>query len=144
MKQIYTTLFALIITATTFANSITAVKNGTWNDPATWDANQLPANGDSVIIPSNKTVTLDDNQQLDQVIIIVAGTLDFDNGKLKMDNANFNSQFCIFNSPRRSSSNGQSAALRTRRLGDHSLRAAPAYRDRLMIGQLSLKQRIEV
>ena len=45
---------------------------------------------------------------------------------------------------RRSSSNGQSAALRTRRLGDHTLRAAPAYRDRLAIGQLSLKQRSEV
>jgi hypothetical protein len=44
----------------------------------------------------------------------------------------------------RSSSNGQSAALRTRRLGDRTLRAAPAYRDRLMIGRLPLKQRIEV
>ena len=53
-----------------------------------------------------------------------------------------------FNSRRgyqcRSSSNGQSAALRTRRLGDHTLRAAPAYRDRLAIGQLPLKQRSEV
>ena len=49
-----------------------------------------------------------------------------------------------FNSRRgyqcRSSSNGQSAALRTRRLGDRTLRAAPAYRDRLAIGQLPLKQ----
>ena len=45
---------------------------------------------------------------------------------------------------RRSSSNGQSAALRTRRLGDRTLRAAPAHRDRLMVGRDALDVAIVV
>ena len=85
MKTFYTTLFALIITATTFAGTITAAKNGTWNDKNTWSPKQLPANGDSVIIPSGIKVTLDDNQQLSDLIVSIAGTLAFDNGKLKLD-----------------------------------------------------------
>lgn len=44
----------------------------------------------------------------------------------------------------RSSSNGQSIRLRTGRLGDRTLRAAPTYRDRLTIGLLTLTQPIEV
>jgi hypothetical protein len=87
MTQIYTTLIALIITATSFANSITAVKDGTWNDPTTWDANQLPANGDSIIIPSGITVVLDNLNDLDNVVILVSGTLEFDNGKLRLNDA---------------------------------------------------------
>jgi cytochrome c oxidase assembly protein Cox11 len=87
MKQIYTTLIALVITATSFANSITAVQNGNWSIKETWKENRLPANGDSVIIPSGIKVTLDDLNDLDQVIILIAGTLDFDNGKLRLDDA---------------------------------------------------------
>jgi hypothetical protein len=87
MKQIYTTLFALIITATTFAGTITAAKNGAWNDITTWSPQQLPASGDNIIIPDGIIVTLDDIQQLDDVIISVAGTLDFDNGKLRLNDA---------------------------------------------------------
>lgn len=87
MKQIYTTLFALIITVTSFANSITAVKNGTWDTKETWKEDRLPASGDSVIIPDGIKVTLDNNNKLDGMIIVVAGTLAFSNGKLKMDDA---------------------------------------------------------
>lgn len=45
---------------------------------------------------------------------------------------------------RRSSSNGESARLRTGRLGDHTLRAAPVHRDRLTGGLGALNASIVV
>jgi hypothetical protein len=68
------------------AGTITA-KNGDWDTKSTWSSNSLPQSGDSIIIPSGKTVTLADNVDLDNVIIVVAGELDLSNGKLRLNDA---------------------------------------------------------
>ena len=88
MKLIYTTIFALILTTSLMAGSITASNNnGDWNFTSTWNLNRLPVNGDSIIIPANITVVVDANIDLDNVIIIVAGTISLNNGKLRLNSA---------------------------------------------------------
>lgn len=87
MKQIYTTLVALIITATSFAGTITAVKSSSWDITSTWSPKRLPVSGDSIVVPAGMTVILDNNNNLNNVTVIVAGMLFFDNGKLNLDNA---------------------------------------------------------
>lgn len=85
MKHIYTTLFALIISVASFAGTIKAINNGNWTTTNTWDLNQVPQNTDSIIIAANITVTLDRNIDLDNVIIVIYGVLDLDNGKLRLN-----------------------------------------------------------
>jgi hypothetical protein len=88
MKPIYTTLFALLIATTLMADSITAKNNGNWKTNNTWNkTNRIPISGDSIIIPLNDTVALDDNIALDNVVIIVYGILNLDNGKLRLNAA---------------------------------------------------------
>ncbi len=38
---------------------ITAVRSGRWTDPTIWDLGRVPTYGDTVVIPSNVTVTYD-------------------------------------------------------------------------------------
>ena len=87
MKLIYTTLFALLMATSLMAGSIKASNNHDWGHANTWSLNRLPQNGDSIFIPVNDTVTLNQNIDLDNVIIIVAGVLDLDNGKLRLNSA---------------------------------------------------------
>jgi len=86
MKLIYTTLFTLLMATSLMAGTITA-KNGDWNQNSTWNPSGIPQNGDSIIIPSGKTVTLADNVDLDNVIVVIAGTLNLNNGKLRLNSA---------------------------------------------------------
>ncbi|WP_205509393.1 T9SS type A sorting domain-containing protein [Longitalea arenae] len=86
MKSIYTTLVTLLITANLMAGNITA-SNGDWDQSTTWTPSRLPQSGDSIIIPFGKTVLLDRNIDLDNVVVIVKGTLDMDGGKLRMNDA---------------------------------------------------------
>lgn len=85
MKPLYTTLLALLIATSLMAGSITSTNNGDWNDNGTWSLNRQPQNGDSIIIPADKTITLDVNVDIDNVVIIVAGVLNLTNGKLRMN-----------------------------------------------------------
>ena len=88
MKLIYTTLFTLLMATSLMAGSIKANSNGNWKTNSTWNqTNRIPFNGDSIIIPVNDTVLLDDNIDLDNVVIIIYGVLKFDNGKLKLNAA---------------------------------------------------------
>lgn len=87
MKHIYTTLIVLFASIATFANTITATTSGLWENTATWNLNRVPQTGDSIIIPVNITVTLDQNFDLDNAIIIVAGALELNNGKIKLGTA---------------------------------------------------------
>ena len=84
MKHIYTTLIVLFTSIAAFANTITATTNSMWENAGTWNLNRIPQNGDSIIIPASITVMLDQNIDLDNVIIIVAGTLELNNGKIKL------------------------------------------------------------
>jgi hypothetical protein len=88
MKLIYTTLFTLLMATSLMAGSINAKNNGNWKTNNTWDkTNRIPLDGDSIIIPVNDTVLIDDNIDLDNVVIIVYGVLNFDNGKLRLNAA---------------------------------------------------------
>ncbi|HEY8897968.1 MAG TPA: T9SS type A sorting domain-containing protein [Niastella sp.] len=86
MKPIYTTLFTLLMATSLMAGTITA-KNGDWMQNGTWTPSGTPQSGDSIIIPSGKTVSLADNVDLDNVVIVVAGELDLKNGKLRLNDA---------------------------------------------------------
>jgi hypothetical protein len=88
MKLIYTTLLTLLMATSLMAGSIKANNNGNWKTNSTWNqTNRIPLNGDSIIIPVNDTVLLEDNIDLDNVVIIIYGVLKFDNGKLKLNAA---------------------------------------------------------
>jgi hypothetical protein len=87
MKHIYTTIIVLFTTISAFAGTITASTNSLWENTTTWNLNRIPQNGDSIIIPANITVMVDVNVDLDNVVIIVAGTLELNNGKLKLGTA---------------------------------------------------------
>lgn len=70
-----------------FATTITAItNNGKWATAATWDANRVPQNNDSIVIPANITVKMDKPRSLDNVIVQVFGTLYFESGKLNLNN----------------------------------------------------------
>ena len=84
MKHIYTTLIVLLTAVSSFADTITASTSGLWENTTTWNLNRLPQNGDSIIIPANITVMLDQNIDLDNVKIVIAGTLELNNGKIKL------------------------------------------------------------
>jgi hypothetical protein len=87
MKHIYTTLIVLFISIASFGGKISSVKNGGWGTADTWSLNNVPRNGDSIIIPSDLTVTLNGLDDLDNVIIVIYGTLDLGNGKLRLNDA---------------------------------------------------------
>ena len=87
MKQVYTLILGLLVFTTSYATRITAIQSNNWTDKATWDLNRLPKNGDSIIIPSGITVTMDNNNNLNNVVIIIYGKLQLDNGKIKMDDS---------------------------------------------------------
>jgi hypothetical protein len=90
MKPIFTLLIALTAAATAFGGqAITAiVNNGDWANTATWNLNRLPQNGDTIIIPANKNVTLTTSVALNGVFIKIWGTLSMSsNSQLNLDNA---------------------------------------------------------
>lgn len=84
MKHIYTTLIILLTSVVACANTITATASNLWANTGTWNLNRLPLNGDSIIIPAGITVMLDQNIDLDNIVINVAGTLELNNGKIKV------------------------------------------------------------
>jgi hypothetical protein len=87
MKHIYITLIAILIGVTSFATSIKAVTNSYWTNTSSWNLNRLPQDNDTIIIPAGYTITIDLNVQLNNVVVLIYGTLQFNNGKLKLDNS---------------------------------------------------------
>lgn len=88
MKLIYTTILAILMATSLMAGSISSKNNGNWKTNNTWNkTSSIPQNGDSIFIPANDTVDLDDNIDLDNVVIIISGILNLDNGKLRLNAA---------------------------------------------------------
>lgn len=87
MKHIYTTLIVLFTSIAAFANTITATTSSLWENTGTWNLNRIPQDGDSIVIPFNITVMLDQNIDLNNAVIIIAGTLELNNGKIKLGTA---------------------------------------------------------
>jgi len=87
MKQIYILVAAILISANVNATSIVATaNNGKWSNSSDWNLKRIPKNGDSVIIPAALNFKMDGNEQLDKIVLIIRGVLNFTNGKLRMDN----------------------------------------------------------
>ena len=89
MKQFLTLLIALVTAATVTAAPVIKAKknNGNWNSNSTWDLNRKPQDGDTIIIPANYTIVLDNSQSLNNAIIKIAGNLQLNNGKLILNSS---------------------------------------------------------
>jgi len=86
MKTLYTIIISLLC-LTTFAATRTVTTSGNWNDATTWGGSaNLPAAGDSIVIPTGKKLTVGTTLNLTSgsktiINILNGGTLDLENGK---------------------------------------------------------------
>lgn len=84
MKLLYSIILLLAVTLFTHASPVIRAvsNNGKWNQSSTWDLNRTPQDGDTVIIPMNLQVVLDNNQSLNNLVVKITGILKLNNGKL--------------------------------------------------------------
>jgi hypothetical protein len=90
MKNLYALLLSFFFVSGLFAQKNTAiVNNGSWRNDATWSLNHTPVGGETVEIPAGLSVQVLDNINLSgsDIIIQIAGSLDFGNGKLALGSA---------------------------------------------------------
>src|SRR5690606_4048953 len=66
-------------------SAINAVASTNWHSKDTWDLNRRPANHEEIIIPADKEVTITSTEWLENVSVIVYGTIRLANGRLKLD-----------------------------------------------------------
>ena len=81
MKKLYLLVLSIVFYNIAFsAPIITAITNGNWNTSATWNLNRLPKVGDTIIIPSNKTVIITDDINFNGFVYVkILGDLLFQN-----------------------------------------------------------------
>jgi hypothetical protein len=88
MKTLYTVLAAIFL-ITNCANAYpvdkVTVNGGNWSNPATWTLGRIPQNGDSIVIPSFYSLTLDISETLNDVYIMVQGSLALNKTSLTLD-----------------------------------------------------------
>ena len=89
MKKISTLIITLLIAHIMIANPVitATTTNGAWSHASTWNLNRVPADNDTIVIPANITVKMKNPRSLDNVIIVVSGTLLLDGGKLNLNNS---------------------------------------------------------
>ena len=89
MKKLYLIAFSLLLaTISIAAPTNTAVTaNGLWTNNSTWSLNRVPANGDTVIIPTGKTVVINSNQNMGSTVLYIKvyGTLKLSGGSITID-----------------------------------------------------------
>lgn len=62
------------------------VNNGNWSSAGTWNLDRVPQTNDSIVIPAAYTVVVDNSYTLNNVYILIGGTLNFNqNNKLALD-----------------------------------------------------------
>jgi hypothetical protein len=96
MKKLYLIILVIFTASFTFANPVINVTaNGLWKNNSTWDLHRIPKDGDTVVIPAGKTVTIDDVQNLSTAFLYVKvyGILKFSGGKLWL---NVNSSIVVY------------------------------------------------
>lgn len=86
MKKFYSLAILILSVSFVFANPVITSKtaSGFWRTKGTWNLNRLPKDQDTVVIPANHTVTVDDVENLSSstLYIKVYGALDLSKGKL--------------------------------------------------------------
>ncbi len=82
----FTLVLMMITTIATvsFAGRVEPRANGRWDKASNWNPH-VPSNNDTILIPSNRTITLDGTEDYRNVVIIIEGELAFDNAKLNLD-----------------------------------------------------------
>lgn len=87
MKHFYTLIFTLFSVLIANATVITAIKdNGNWQDKKSWDLNRLPKKGDTIVIPSGISISIDKQITLNDAFVNVKGNLVMSKkGKLKLN-----------------------------------------------------------
>lgn len=85
MKNFTLFILSIVLTLSSIAQQIVATNSGGWEKASSWNKSRVPQNSDTVIIPVSKTITINNNEQISDVVVIVSGTLNFDKGKLSMD-----------------------------------------------------------
>jgi hypothetical protein len=99
MKKFYLIVLTSFFFSFSFAGAPTikgTTNNGAWRSSNTWDKNRVPQNGDTIVIPSGKTIILNNQQDLDNVYIKVFGVLKF-SGFLSYLNLNNLSTVAVYN-----------------------------------------------
>ena len=80
MKQFYLVALLILSFSFSFATPITATQNNAvWRANSTWDKNRVPQDGDTIVIPSGKTVIINTWETLNNVYVKVYGNLKFQN-----------------------------------------------------------------
>ena len=81
MKKLYLLVLSIVFYHIAFSASIiTAIANGNWNTNSTWNLNRLPNVGDTIVIPSSKTVIITDDINFNGFVYIkILGNLLFQN-----------------------------------------------------------------
>src|SRR5688572_24492842 len=86
MKKYYLLVMLCALQLASFANPTnnSVPTTGNWNNISTWSLNRLPIDGDTVVIPAGRTVTITDiqNYSTQNLFLKIYGTLDIINGKL--------------------------------------------------------------
>lgn len=82
----------MVLSQTSEGATITAVNNGPWSANSTWSCNCQPGNGDNVIIPAGKTVSITAGPVIltggPVITITIAGTLSLNTGGTLIVDAN--------------------------------------------------------
>jgi len=95
MKRLYLFFISLLAISASFAAPKIKglVNNGIWKHSTTWDLNRIPVTSDTIIVPANKVLVVDNPQTLGDVYVQVYGTLRFASGKLTIG---ANSEIVVF------------------------------------------------
>jgi hypothetical protein len=77
MKQLYVLCIAVLACTVSFAQTTISLAStdGSWRNASDWDQDRLPANGDIVTIPANKTLTVDRSVTGNDIHLKVYGKL---------------------------------------------------------------------
>ena len=87
MKHIYSLALALLAFSFSFANSkitLTA-SNGNWTSSSSWDLNRAPSNGDTIVIPANKILSIGNDLNLTDVHVKISGTVKISNNNTQIN-----------------------------------------------------------
>lgn len=80
MKQFYFIFLLIFSFHLGYSSPITGItNNGQWKNAGTWDKNRKPQNGDTIIIPSGKTIVVNSWETLNNVVVKIYGTIKFTN-----------------------------------------------------------------
>ncbi len=74
--------------STLFAGPVKNValnSNGQWTKANNWSLGRVPQSKDSVVIPANLVLNMESNISLNDIILVVKGTLELNNGKISLD-----------------------------------------------------------